>query len=145
MKLKEALAAIVTLLLSASVQARNLTPRNWATGTITPIGTQRLQNITNFIGGNQTTDTAPNFGMIIYNAVAGYADSMGLIAYVILFAVPFIMMVIVGADMTLPAIVGMVFSIYVFARLPAQYIMIAVGFFVISVASLLWSLYRRAY
>lgn len=125
--------------------AINLTPRPWATGTITPIPTFRLMNITNTFGGNQTTVEGPNFGMLIWNSVSVYSDSVGMIAYVIFFAIPFIMMWIVQSDMTLPAIIGMMFSLYVFARLPEQYILFAVGCFVICVAALLWSLYKRSY
>ena len=128
-----------------AVLAGTLPTRPWATATITTIATPRLQNITNYIGGNQSTTVGPNFGAIIFNAVASYSDSMGMIVYVIFFALPFLMMWIVQADMAMPAIVGMFFSLYVFAKMPEQYILFAVGCFVICGAALSWSLYRRAY
>lgn len=125
--------------------AGNLTIRPWATGTITPIPTYRLANITELIGGNTSKVDGPNFGLLIMNSVAMYSDYVGMIVYVIFFAMPFIMMWIVQADMTMPAIIGMLFSLYVFARLPEQYILFAVGCFIICVAALVWSLYKRSY
>lgn len=119
--------------------------RTWASATITTIPTYRLQNITNTWGGNNTTEAGPNFGMLIYNSVAVYSDSLGQIVFVIFFAIPFLMMWIVQADMTMPAIIGMFFSLYVFVKLPEQYILFGVGCFVICIAALIWSLYRRAY
>lgn len=120
--------------------------RTWATTTITPIPTLRWQNISNTWGGNDTSNTAgPNFGMLIYNSIMVYADAMGQIVFVIFFAIPFLMMWIVQADMTMPAVVGMFFSLYVFTKLPEQYILFGVGCFAISVVALLWSLYKRGY
>ena len=119
--------------------------RTWASATITTIPTYRLQNITDTWGGNTTREAGPNFGMLIFNAVSVYPDAMGQIAYVVLFAIPFLMMWIVQADMTMPAIIGMFFSLYIFVKIPEQYILFVVGSFIICFAALLWSLYRRAY
>ena len=101
--------------------------------------------ITDLWGGYNTTTESPNWGMLIYNAGMVYQDAIGQIAWVVLFSLPFLMMWIVQADMTLPSLVGMLFSLYVFLKLPAQYIMLSVGMFAISIAALVWSLYRRAY
>jgi hypothetical protein len=122
-----------------------LAPRDIATGTITTIPTYRWENITGTFGGSEATNEGPNFGMLLYNAVMTYSDSMGQIVYVIFFAIPFLMMWIVQSDMTMPAIIGMFFSLYVFIRLPEQYVVFGVGCFVIATAALTWSLYRRAY
>lgn len=122
-----------------------LAPRTVATGTITTIPTYRWQNISNTFGGSNVTNEGPNFGMLLYNSVMTYSDAMGQIVYVIFFAIPFLMMWIVHSDMTMPAIIGMFFSLYVFVKLPEQYIIFGVGCFVIATAALLWSLYRRAY
>ena len=145
-KLRNVVASILsTILLIGSALAANLTPRPWATGDITAIPTLRLMNITNSFGGNTTTTLGPNFGTMIFNSVAFYSDWMGMVVYVIFFAIPFLMMWIVQSDMTMPAIIGMMFSLYVFAKLPEQYILFAVGCFVICIAALLWSLYRRSF
>jgi hypothetical protein len=122
-----------------------LVPRDVATGTITTIPTYRWQNISNTFGGSNVTNAGPNLGMLLYNTVLTYSDAMGQIVYVIFFSIPFLMMWIVQSDMTMPAIIGMFFSLYVFVRLPEQYIVFGVGCFVVATAALAWSLYRRAY
>ena len=122
-----------------------LPARPWASDTIAPIDTLRLTNITSQFGGNSSTVAGPNFGMMIFNAVSLYSDYMGVSAYVVLFALPFLMMWIVQADMTMAALIGMLFSLYVFTRLPDQYILFSVGCFVISITALTWSLYRRGF
>lgn len=122
-----------------------LIPRPNSTVPITTLPTLRWQNISNTWGGNTTTTTGPNFGMLIYNAILVYSDSIGMIVYVIFFAIPFLMMWIVQSDMTLPAIVGILFSFYIFTKLPEQYILFSVGCFAIAFAALLWSLYKRGY
>jgi len=139
------LALIGIAIMIWPVLATALPARQWATGTITTIPTYRWQNITNTFGGNNVTNDGPNFGMLLYNSVMTYSDAMGQIVYVIFFAIPFLMMWIVQSDMTMPAIIGMFFSLYVFVRLPEQYIIFGVGCFVIATTALVWSLYRRAY
>lgn len=119
--------------------------RTWATAPITTLPTLRWQNISNTWGGNNTTDAGPNFGMLLYNSALTYSDYVGQIVFVIFFAIPFLMMWIVQSDMTLPAIVGMLFSLYIFTKLPEQYILFSVGCFGIAVAALLYSLYKRSY
>ena len=136
---------IVSLLFPEIALAGNLTPRDWAVDTITPIPTLRLNNITEQFGGSNVTNNGPNFGGLILSAISVYPDAIGQIAYVILFAIPFVMMWIVNADMTLPAIVGMFFSLYIFAKIGAGYIIFSVAAFAICVTALIWSFYKKAY
>jgi hypothetical protein len=125
--------------------ATALPVRPIATATITPINTARLNNITNAWGGNIPRVTGPDFGQLLIQAMSVYPDAMGQIAWVIIFAIPFVMMWIVQADMTMPAIVGMLFSLYIFLKISPSYGLFALGCFAICTASLLWSLYKRAY
>lgn len=144
--IRNAIAALTSAIVTVGTAlAAPLPARPWATETIATIPTPRLANITALIGGNTSKVDGPNFGMLILNSVSLYSDSMGMIVYVIFFAIPFLMMWIVQSDMTMPAIVGMMFSLYVFAKMPEQYILFSVGCFVICIAALLWSLYKRAY
>jgi hypothetical protein len=122
-----------------------LANRTWASVPITTIPIPRWDNISDTWGGSNVTDAGPNFGILLQQSVFVYSDAMGQIVFVIFFAIPFLMMWIVQADMTMPAIVGMFFSLYVFAKLPSQYILFGVGCFVICIAALLWSLYKRTY
>ena len=127
----------------AQVSAGTLPVRpNWTT-TITQVPNPRLPTVNALWGGFNTTTESPNFGLLIYNSILPYSDSMGQIAWVILFAIPFVMMWIAGADMTLAAIVGMLFSLYIFLKLPQQYIVFAVGALAICISALIFSLYKR--
>ena len=139
------LAVIGVFSMIGSALAGVLPYRPTTTTTLVNISNPRLVIVNSLWGGYTNTTDAPNWGLLVWNSIAVYSDSMGQIVWVILFAIPFIMMWIVQSDMTLPAIVGMLFSLYVFAKLPSQYIVFAVGAFCICIAALLWSLYKRAY
>jgi hypothetical protein len=139
------LAAIGFLTTIGSALAGVLPYRPTSTITIAQIPNPRLTIVNSLWGGYTNTTDAPNWGLLAWNSLAVYQDAIGQIAWVILFAIPFIMMWIVQSDMTLAAIVGMLFSLYVFAKLPSQYVVFAVGAFCICLAALLWSLYKRAY
>jgi hypothetical protein len=117
-----------------------------STVTISPIPTNRLNSFLQTLGNASSTPVVdPNFGMMLFNLASVYVDSLGQIAWVIMFAIPFIMMFIAGSDMRLPSIVGIMASLYVFLHLPQQYIVFGVACFMICLSALLYSLYRRAY
>ena len=144
--LQRILLAVVGFLTTIGSALAGVLPfRPTSTTTIAQIPNPRLTIVNNLWGGYTNTTDAPNWGLLVWNSLAVYQDAIGQIAWVILFAIPFIMMWIVQSDMTLAAIVGMLFSLYVFAKLPSQYIVFAVGAFCICLAALLWSLYKRAY
>jgi hypothetical protein len=128
-----------------SVLAGVLPFRPNATTTIANISNPRLVIVNNLWGGYTNVTDSPNFGLLIWNSIMVYQDAIGQIIWVILFAIPFVMMWITQSDMTLAAIVGMLFSLYVFIKMPEQYIIFAVGAFCICIAALLWSLYKRLY
>jgi hypothetical protein len=139
------LATIGFFTMIGSVMAGVLPYRPNATVTLANISEPRLVIVNNLWGGFTNTTSSPNWGLLIYNGIMVYQDSLGQIVWVIIFAIPFIMMFIAQADMTMAAIVGMIFSLYIFAKLPAPYITFVVGCFCVSIAALLWSLYKRAY
>jgi hypothetical protein len=117
-----------------------------STITIAPVPTTRFAQLIQNIGNASSTPVQdPNFGMMLWNLISVYPDALGQIAWVILFAIPFIMMFIAGSDMRLPAILGILASIYIFLKLPQSYIVFGVGCFMICLAALMYSLYRRAY
>jgi hypothetical protein len=139
------LAAIGVLSTISSVLAGTLPYRPNTTTTIANITNPRLDIVNSLWGGYTNVTSSPNWGMLIYNSIMVYQDAMGQIVWVIIFAIPFIMMWIAQSDMTMAALVGMLFSLYVFAKLPEQYIVFAVGAFCISIAALIWALYKRLY
>jgi hypothetical protein len=115
---------------------------NWTT-TITQVPNPQLPVIDSLWGGWNTTESIPNFGMLIYQGISVYPNAVGQIALVILFAIPFVMMWIAGMDITLPAIMGLMFSLYIALKVPEQYMFFAWGAIVISLAALAFSLYKR--
>ena len=119
--------------------------RPTTTTTIAALPTNRVANITDLWGGYNVTTRGPDFGLLLLSSLMTYQDAIGQIAWVIMFAIPFVMMWIVQADMAMPAIIGIIFSAYVFMKLPEQYIIFAVGAIIISITALIWSLYKRAY
>jgi hypothetical protein len=139
------LAAIGFFSTVSSVLAGTLPYRPNTTTTIANISNPRLPVVEGLWGGYTNTTASPNWGLLIYNSILVYQDAIGQIVWVIFFAIPFIMMWIAGADMTMAAIVGMLFSLYVFAKMPEQYIIFAIGAMCVCIAALLWSLYKRAY
>ncbi len=118
-----------------------------ATQNITSLNQLLWENLTTYIGGNITSASpatfAPNFGMVMYDMFSAYVIAVGQPVWVIFFALPFIAMWIVQANMTLPAIIGMLFSLLVFVKIGNTYAMFAVGCFIIALTALLYSLYNQ--
>ncbi len=114
-----------------------------ATVTFAPQDMHRFYDVINTWGGNSTTTEPVNWGMLLYNLIGVYPDAIGQMAYVIIFAIPFVMMWIVQADMTLPAIVGILFSFYILLKVPDTFGLFAAGCFAIAMTALVWSLMKR--
>jgi hypothetical protein len=150
-KRKIVIVLLSSLLFVSRVSAYIYNNTTWgggpATQNLTYVDQSLYENLTMYIGGNITnatmTATPPNFGMIIYDSVLPYTQSIGPMGWVILFAMPFVGMVIVGPNITLAAIVGMVLSVFIFAKIGATYVAFAVACFIISTAALIYSLVRR--
>jgi hypothetical protein len=89
-----------------------------AANKIANISTIRFENISAAWGGwtdNQTG--SPDWGRILWEVVSVYPDSVGMIAWVVLFSIPFLMMYLAHADMVPAAVVGIFFGLYAFAFL----------------------------
>lgn len=134
--------SVLSLIMAGTLPAREMAN---VSDMITTIPTPRVVQIFSNIGNESVRTAAPDWGALLLNLIGVYYDSIGIAAYVIIFAIPFVMMWIGNSDMTLPAIIGMLFSLYCFAFLPSQYILFALGCFVLCIAALAWSLYRRGY
>ena len=119
--------------------------RPTSTTTIAPMNTTRLNNILNTMGNQNSTTTGPDFGIMIWNGMMVYQDAIGQIVWVIFFSIPFIMMWIVNADTTLPGIVGIMFSLYIFLKLPSQYMLFGIGAIIISIVAVIYGLYHRTW
>jgi hypothetical protein len=115
-----------------------------AADVIANISAIRWDNLTEQWGGmsNSTTE-GPNWGTALWNIVLMYPDSVGPIAWVILFSIPFLMMWITHADIVPAALVGLFFGIYVFAYIGDQYYFVGVLLIALAISSILYSLYQK--
>jgi uncharacterized membrane protein len=82
--------------------------REVANTTIAPVLIPRFPTIiNNTFGGNVSVNvTRPNWTSAIINTVLVYPDAMGLVAYVILWLIPFAMMFISQGNARMAAVVG---------------------------------------
>jgi hypothetical protein len=129
-------------LLAQTARAINVT---MAHVTLAQIPDPRFNETSLMWGGNTSFNGVPNVGMIIYNSIMVYIDLTGPTGWVLIFAVPFVMAALAGADMIYISIPGIILSLYVFLKLPSEYILFAVAAMVISIAGIVWSLYKRNY
>lgn len=136
------LVIIGVSLLTAPVLATSWI-RPTTTTTIATISDPYLDTFNAQWGGNSSSFYGvPNVGLMLQTAWSVYTDKLGIIAWVILFAIPFIMIWIAG-DSVLMMIVAIILSGYIFVKIPTEYQVAAFAGIVIIAASLAWSLYKR--
>jgi len=116
---------------NASNVIQNITPSRW-------------ENLINTFGGysNQTTQP-PDAGTVIWNIAMQYPDLVGPIAYVVIFAMPFIMMWITHADMVPAAIVGIFFGLYISFYVGNQFFYTGLLFIGLALTVIVWSLAQK--
>jgi hypothetical protein len=116
---------------NASNVIQNITPSRW-------------NDLINTWGGysNQTTKP-PDAGRVIFTIAMQYPDILGPIAYVVIFAIPFIMMWIVHSDMVPAAIVGIFFGLYISFYIGAQYFFVGLLFIVLALTTIVWSMAQK--
>jgi hypothetical protein len=111
---------------------------------IANISVGRFDNITAQWGGySNTTTGAPDWGRILWETVSVYPDFMGIVAWFILFSIPFIMMWLAHADMTPAAILGLFFGLYIFIFIPEIWQNQAIFMMVIGICGILYSMYQK--
>ena len=131
--------------------AGNFTRQN--ASILSPLETIDETNYNNLVhalgpAGNATnvtkdTDIIPDVPGILHIASLTYTDTWGNIALVIIFSLPFIMAWIMGASITSPAVMGIIVGGFILYRLPEQYQLVAIGFIVMSVIAIIYSLLRE--
>lgn len=99
-------------------------------------------------GGNSTNASTsvlivPDIPGGLHLAVSVYQDTWGDIALVIIFAIPFIMTWIMGGNITLPSVMGLITGGFILWRLPEQYQMLAIGFIALSAIAVIYSLLKE--
>ncbi|MCK9570326.1 hypothetical protein M0R72_15375 [Candidatus Pacearchaeota archaeon] len=115
-----------------------------ASNTIANITPSRWQAFINSWGGysNQTT-MPPDAGTVIWNIAMQYPDLVGPIAYVIIFAMPFMMMWITHADMVPAAIVGIFFGLYIVFYIGDNFFAVGLLFIALALTVIVWSLAQK--
>ena len=99
-------------------------------------------------GGNSTNASTsalimPDIPGGLHLAVSVYQDAWGDIALVIIFAIPFIMTWIMGGNITLPSVMGLITGGFILWRLPEQYQLLAIGFIAMSAIAIIYSLLKE--
>jgi PKD repeat protein len=90
-----------------------------------------------------TSNMTPRWSEAPLELMEVYTDYMGPIAFLIVFLIPFGMMWLAHGNMKLLSILGLITCAFVFLYLPANYAAAAVICIVISLTTLLWSLFKQ--
>lgn len=115
-----------------------------AADVIENISVVRYENITNALGLNSTNVSAePNIGSALWHTGGVYSDALGIVAWVILFSIPFIGMWVAQKDMVPAGIVGIFIGLYVFAYIGNEYLFFGMAMIAIAITSIVWSLYQK--
>lgn len=91
----------------------------------------------------KTVDIIPDVPSILGISLAVFEDIWGNVALVIIFAIPFLMAWIMGGNVTLPSVMGIITGGFILWRLPEQYQLIAIGFIGLSVIAIIYSLLKE--
>lgn len=138
---------VAVCLLSSPVMAPGNFTRPTANTTITPISTQAYNDILTSMGGNTSpvneTDAKINWTQFLLATLEPYTIQYGYIAYIIIFALPFIMMWLMHVDVTPAAVAGIILGAFMLAFLPSEYSMLAGVFIALAVVAVVYSLLKE--
>jgi hypothetical protein len=153
MHLMTKLMIILMVTVAVALVVTDASAGNWtrpnASTTIALVNETPYDALMGLFGGNSTdvaNDTStylpdmPGFMGIIAGV---YSDPVGNLALVIIFALPFLMMWIMGENVTLPGVVGIILGGFILYRLPESYHMAAVAFIALSVLAIIYSLMKE--
>jgi len=115
-----------------------------ATNVIANISSARFENFTAAWGGNDPNFTSiPDWEAGLWSIAVVYPDTVGQIAWFILFSIPFLMMWINHSDMLPAAIVGIFMGLYIIGFVGTQYFGIGIALIALAVTSVVWSVWIR--
>ncbi len=118
--------------------------RPTAAHTIETRDTSAMTTLEAAMGGfNVSNPTDISWLTIFATAAGSYTAILGNIAFVIIFAIPFVMMWILQRNLTLPGVVGIILGGFIIARLPAEYHLVAVAFISLSIVAVIYSLLKE--
>lgn len=141
----------ILLLLAVPVSAGNFTRQN--ASILAPIETMdeslydammnSMMPAGNTTNVTKTENIVPNVPNLLKVALSVYEDTWGSAALVVIFALPFLMAWIMGSNVTLPSVMGIITGGFILWRLPEQYQMVAIGFIGLSVIAIIYSLLKE--
>lgn len=115
--------------------------------TIASVNTTGYNLILTSIGGNTSpanaTDAKINWTQFISATILPFTAQMGYLAYVIIFAIPFILMWLMHSDMVPAAIAGIIVGGFGLAFLPAEYSLLAGVFVALAFVAVVYSLLKE--
>lgn len=114
-----------------------------AAAPIPTINTIRLDNFTTAYGGNRSFNGTPDVVTLITQPIHIYADTTGMVAWVILFSFSFITLWFANDDIRLPGIIGIIMGSYIALFIPSPYMLIGLACIVIAGAAGLWSILQK--
>ena len=141
--------AISPTVVNNSITVNTYTMRPTAVTTIATIPPEPYDRMMDIFGGNETdvtnnTDTyLPDMLQFLKIVEVSYTDILGMVALVIIFATPFLLMWIIGESTTLPAVIGIILGGFVLYRLPESYHLLAIGFIILGVAAVIYRLMKE--
>jgi len=130
------------------VSSSNYPTRVSAVSTVAPIDTRAYLAVIDSIGGNTTpaneTDSVINFTGAIDAGMMPYTNIMGGLAWLLVIAIPISMIWIVQGKAWIPLILGIMLSGSLLAMgfIPADYAMPIMAFIGLSVAAIIYTLYK---
>lgn len=115
--------------------------------TIATVSTAAYNSIITSIGGNTSpanaTAAKPNWTMFLTATINPYTTQMGYLAYVIIFAIPFLLMWLMHGDMVPAAVAGIIIGGFGLTYLPSEYHLLAGVFVAIAVVAVVYSLLKE--
>lgn len=115
--------------------------------TIATVSTSAYNSIINSIGGNTSpanaTAAKPNWTQFLTATINPYVTQMGYLAYVIIFAIPFLLMWLMHGDMVPAAVAGIIVGGFGLTFLPSEYHLLAGVFVALAVVAVVYSLLKE--
>ena len=133
---------------TATVTSTAYPIRAAASVTVAPVDTAAYVALIDAMGGNVTptneTDATINFTGIVEGGMLPYTNAMGIFAWFILLVIPFTMLWIVQGKAWIPLVLGLMVAsaALMMGYIPADYAMPVMAFIGLSVAAIVYSLYK---
>lgn len=117
-----------------------------ASATIPTLSTDLKDDLIDSLGGEDVTaagEDTIDWPALVGTTAGAYTGTLGPLALLLIFAIPFTMMWITQRDMTLPGLAGALLGLFIIVRLPSDFHLVAVAFICISIMAVIYSLVKE--